>query len=206
MFSANTFADTPSLIVAGFVAFTLCLGFCHQIVARLKKAKLNQSEALRRTFDLAQKSGSESRNQKLLKRVKIYIIPDPEVYGLTVASVGRRGAIFLSQGLISSVKESQSRELIALTVNRLKRRGSVLRSFCLIMSLILFSGMPRAWRGFLENSSSHNIAGNQFPNALSMMCFWIVLPVYKFFAYFGRPLLFKIENLSGGLVYRFGER
>ena len=87
----------------------------------------------------------------------LYVYPDPIPDVLTLRSFGGKGAILLSQGLLSLVSEEELRGLLRLSDRRNFQRGAVLQGFCLFVAMILFKSAPRSWGNLLYSAESTQI-------------------------------------------------
>lgn len=77
-------------------------------------------------------------------RVLIYADPFPNV--LVVKSMGCRGTVLLSQGLMTLMNEEELRAILEMCIERIQGPGIVFQSFCSTLALWVFSFVPQSLR------------------------------------------------------------
>ena len=150
-------------------------GFSERWVLSVYQAKSESPEGVRRSLErvLESMGGSSPR---------IQVSADLAVFALVVRSVGSPGTILLSEGILGTLTEEDLRQLLSLSVVRLRSRGMILQALCACLAHLTLSIAPQAWVNLLYGE----LRSHTQLQPLSALVFASLYSVARFFSWLGR--------------------
>ena len=167
------------------IVFSLCLGI-EWFGTKLFRVETLLPRGLYRTLE----KGATEKQKKSPPRLKV--IQDPIAYALVLKSLGGKGTIFLSQGLLVSATDEELKRVLVSCLKRLNDFGIVWISFRTLLLLGLWHVIPRTWVKFSKGDSM---------SPLSAFGFWIFSSLYPWVSSFKMAFVDAQGALCRGLVY-----
>ncbi|MGE0614299.1 MAG: hypothetical protein AB7P04_01550 [Bacteriovoracia bacterium] len=118
----------------------IAAGFGEQVIAAAHRARTPAAAGLERTFQAVLREAGYPENS-----VRLLLTPDPAVSVVLCKSLGRGGAILLSQGACAFLPDEPLRQLLKEAVISLRRRGWVYRSTQAVLAHGLHRLIPEVW-------------------------------------------------------------
>lgn len=179
----------------GISLLGLCCGslWSERGVSRAHSIEPNTPQGLDRSLEVAAHSISAILEiSEPLPRLLVFADPSPNA--LAVRSLGGRGTILLSQGLISLLNEDELREVLILCLLRLKQSSIVFQSFCAILAIWALGFAPRPWVNLVFAGKTLSTREEQLLSPVSGVGFLVFFPVARFIFNLGKPVFsFKMQ-------------
>ena len=167
------------LVVVSFVLLLIAFG-SEFGVTRAYRASCDVPIGLSRSFSGVLK---EFKNRKIDPRLLIFCDSVPRI--ISVRSLGGRGRLLISQGLLALMTERELISVLRMEVISISKRGAVTQSFCLILMLWLQRFWPSGWAEILlsKEFQQDNLKGKLTP--LTPLGFLLLYPVIRLIFSFG---------------------
>jgi hypothetical protein len=181
------------LLVAGFTML-VCAFYAERSILHAYRAKEESPKGLVRSIQLAMKDEN-------LPTPRLSVFADPSPNILVVRSLGGKGSILMSQGLIALLNEEELRAVLSWCSFRLKQRGIVFQSFCSVLAIWILSLAPTSWVSLVFSGRTLSRDEERTLSPISAVGFLILFPIARFFFRLGRPIQTSLRPADFGVGY-----
>jgi hypothetical protein len=181
-------------VITALIGMVIVASLAERSVSRAHFAGKNIPKGLSRTLAIAME-GQPGKVPHIL------IFADPSPNALLIRSLGGRGTILLSQGLIALLSEEELRSVLRLCVSRIREPGIVLQSFCCTLVVWALNFAPYAWVNLVFEGRELSSSDERFLGPFSALGFLVLFPAVRFFITFGRPPLRNQQPIGLGGTY-----
>lgn len=169
--------------VSGLILFGLLLG-SEKLLSQMYQAHLEIPQGLKRSLELA----IQGRHGEL---PQILAFPEPTPHILCARSLGQKGTIFVSQGLLAFLNETELRRVLNLCDLKLQRKEILFQSLCATMVLLLLRISPLSWSQLIISSQKIGSKDQKGLTPFSLLVFSLFPPIIQFFRKAGSQMSLK---------------
>lgn len=181
-------AEVGLLLGFGIILFSALRA--ERVVKKVCRATSQTSPGIARTIELAM-----AKTNFAIPRVLVYADPFPNV--LVVKSLGSKGSIFLSQGLIAQLNDFEIQAILGMCIESLNRPGVLLHSLSSSLALWILSFWPESWKNLMFPSQIKWRENKENLSPLSAIPLLILFPIALLFYKLGQiPAQKGPKNLS----------
>lgn len=155
-----------------------------KLLSQLYQAHLEIPQGLRRSLEMA----IQGRHGGLPK-ILMFSEPTPSI--LFARSLGQKGTIFVSQGLVAFLSETELRRVFNLCGLKLQGKKILFQSLCATIVLLLLRISPPGWSQFMISGQKIASKDYQLLTPFSLLVFFIFPPILQFFSKAGSQLNLK---------------
>ncbi len=173
----------------GFLGSILCVGsvmvFSENLMGYIFRRDKKIFKGLSRTLEIV-----ESEFGGVSPRLIVFSDPAPDA--LALRSIGGRGTIFISQGMIGLLSEKELQAILKECMSRLSQPGVALQGLCFTVVHFFLAIAPQGWVGLVFSGNDISRRGKYLLSPISAIGFLILFPIIRFFLKFGSLSLSKV--------------